>query len=369
MPNKTHAAPVRMKSLPGKRHRLRLNFLLPIWSVAVIAAVLLTAVGVGSMFAVSSDPQQSVPAAVLDAESARTAGAAESVRRSMNEAVDDLQVAKRTAVDGNSVQPVLDAITSGRSRYRGAAWLQAGTVSIRSGEIFDVPMPWPPAPVVLQRGTLGHEPLVLAGTSSTPEHPAQIVGWYDAAYLNHGPVAAGPGSRWLVNSLNQVIGSNEGFIALQDLPFPQLVNIATAARNHTARVHDDRELGGVVSASAVEGNNPAGSLGWVVVSLTSYSDLQLTNQLARDELRFAVILMSGAAWLTLGWFILIVASPLRRLSADATRIAEGDVESPVQVERYDEIGVIARNIDRLRRTLRGDVADAGPVDTGRDEVT
>ena len=67
------------------------------------------------------------------------------------------------------------------------------------------------------------------------------------------------------------------------------------------------------------------------------------------------------ALLLLGWFVVVVAMPLHHLAVDATSVADGNLSEPVLVRRYDEVGVIARNIDRVRRTLRGELRDTSPA--------
>ncbi len=60
--------------------------------------------------------------------------------------------------------------------------------------------------------------------------------------------------------------------------------------------------------------------------------------------------------------------PLHHLAADATAVADGGLSEPVLVRRYDEVGVIARNIDRIRRTLRGELRDTAPAAPAPDEA-
>jgi nitrogen fixation/metabolism regulation signal transduction histidine kinase len=77
------------------------------------------------------------------------------------------------------------------------------------------------------------------------------------------------------------------------------------------------------------------------------------------ELRQNVFLLIGV---TLGvLFVALVASvylarrivePLQKLTDIAARISTGDLDSPVRVESKDEVGELARSIERMRTSLK-----------------
>ncbi len=116
-----------------------------------------------------------------------------------------------------------------------------------------------------------------------------------------------------------------------------------------------------MSATPVRGEGPAGSLDWVVATSSPYEDLALTDSVARGELILAGLLTVVASLLLLGWFLVVVAMPLHHLAVESTLVADGQLADPVIVRRYDEVGVVARNVDRVRRTLRGELRDQPPT--------
>lgn len=65
-------------------------------------------------------------------------------------------------------------------------------------------------------------------------------------------------------------------------------------------------------------------------------------------LAVCVAVITGLA--VLGWF----ARDLRRLSAAAGRIGDGDLDTPVGIDRGDEIGELSRNFERMQVRLRTD---------------
>ncbi|MBI2566644.1 MAG: response regulator [Candidatus Schekmanbacteria bacterium] len=76
----------------------------------------------------------------------------------------------------------------------------------------------------------------------------------------------------------------------------------------------------------------------------------------------ATVLLESALFLVLGsalaWvFARTVTGPVARLTADAVRIARGDLERPVQAAGVDEIGTLAATLDQMRVALGDKIAD------------
>lgn len=337
---------------PGAGARIHLRPALATWAVPVLGAVVLVLLGVLLPFAIPAAPARAVPAAVLEAEQARTGGAEESVRRSLNEAVDDLVVASRTAVDGGARAAVLAALVEERGRYHSVAWVDGGGIVDSAGPEFPVPDGLPDAQQVRLDGALDGEPFVTLSAPAAGRPGEWIVAWYDAQYLSFPLEAAGPGDRWLLDDQNQVLGANQGFVALEQAP--AAAGTADAARSEGALAVDEPEEQRVVSAAPLDGPGPAGSLGWAVVTASDYEGLALTDTSAHGELVMAGWLTAVVALVMLGWFLVVVALPVHHLAEEATAVADGQLTAPVLVRRYDEVGVIARNVDRIRRLLRGE---------------
>jgi diguanylate cyclase (GGDEF)-like protein len=92
---------------------------------------------------------------------------------------------------------------------------------------------------------------------------------------------------------------------------------------------------------------------WVVVGMP---DMDFTAGIA-DNLWRTVWLGAGALVLAVlggAAFYAWIARDLRRLTATALRISQGDLESPVDVVRNDEIGELARGLDSIQQRLRTD---------------
>ncbi|MEJ6006687.1 Cache 3/Cache 2 fusion domain-containing protein [Paucibacter sp. AS339] len=90
---------------------------------------------------------------------------------------------------------------------------------------------------------------------------------------------------------------------------------------------------------------------WVVAEVSDrqalrqhWSDLRmlwLTLGLA------SMVLAIGLWWLLRRW----VGAPLALLNAAVTRVAGGDLSAPVRTLRHDDLGVLAGNVERMRRQL------------------
>ncbi len=86
----------------------------------------------------------------------------------------------------------------------------------------------------------------------------------------------------------------------------------------------------------------------------SARDVQSISLPQTDFRRNAVLLASILGLLTVlifGWIHVMVLRPLGSLQAEAERIAYGDLRAPVEIRRYDEIGLVARSLERIRILL------------------
>jgi nitrate/nitrite-specific signal transduction histidine kinase len=70
----------------------------------------------------------------------------------------------------------------------------------------------------------------------------------------------------------------------------------------------------------------------------------------RQILVFAIVLALMTI-VVFGWLWILVLRPLLRLQGEAERLAYGDLSRNVEVIRYDEIGLIARALERIRILL------------------
>lgn len=359
---------------PPRVHRLAGSIRLP-W---LAGSLVLLALSVGTALLVGrTGGAVQVPRAVLDAQVELTDGAAQSVRRAVNEGIDDLtQLAQTMEVVAPVPPDVLDAavgrFATVHRRYASVYVVdEAGTVTasagltprpdLLGGELPTVTGMRPARPV-------GEDPVIqqFAPMSGPGGSRAVAVAHYDAAFLRFSLDVARPGSAWVVTAQGRVIASLGGFTPFQTLPRPPLVRAAADAGRgergfHLVEGSVDRSE--VVAYAPVTGPGPAGQLGWSVVSTRSVDSISLPQTDARRQGVVAGGLLVLATLALAGWLYMIVYRPLGVLQREAERIAAGDLSGPVPVFRYDEIGVIARALERTRvalvRTKVGSAPGAG----------
>jgi HAMP domain-containing protein len=90
-------------------------------------------------------------------------------------------------------------------------------------------------------------------------------------------------------------------------------------------------------------------------NIVSEIDAQIKSASERIVLYFAISIVLAAVFIAgVGYFTISgIANPIIELSKSADRISEGelDLEVPYQ-DRDDEIGVLARSVERLRRSIK-----------------
>lgn len=107
----------------------------------------------------------------------------------------------------------------------------------------------------------------------------------------------------------------------------------------------------VVSWAPVTSPEATRQLGLSVVTDRPETSLTLPHSAERSELAMLGVLIATLTVVIFGWLYVVVIGPLRALARDAARIAAGDLATPVTVRRYDHFGLIARDLERLRRDM------------------
>lgn len=136
----------------------------------------------------------------------------------------------------------------------------------------------------------------------------------------------------------------------------QTVQERIAARRDESlpRVFEFRDAEGSLVHAAIDRIRDEAGLDWVMVVAMPASDF-LGGVI--DNVRRTVLLASIAVLVAvaIGFGILNwVSRDLRRLAAVASRIGDGDLETPVGIARRDELGELARSFERMQDRLRTD---------------
>ncbi len=310
-----------------------------------------------------------MPQAILDNQESVTQSAAQSVRRGVNEGVDDLAAFSSILSPINpdqtgSLAKPLEGAAGVHGRYLSLYVIDdGGKVLHAAGKGRPTPEPLKlvepfetagmrdaaqvegsPVPIILQYAPL-------------PERDGRaraIVGEYDPSFFRFPLAVADPGEVWLVTSDGRVIGSGGGFTAFQELPRRPLREAAArAARGESGTTVVPGSLGRqeIVAFAPVSGIGPAGTLGWNVVTARSVDSVSLPETNARRQGLIVAIVLALTTVVVFGWLWIFVLRPLFRLQSEAERIAYGDLSKNVEVIRYDEIGLVARALERIRVLL------------------
>lgn len=350
----------------GRAYRLSSSVRLP-WIVGLVFFLFLALAAALLVGRTGNEIQ--VSQAILDYQESVTQSAAQSVRRSLNEGVDDLAAFSLISTPINpdqagSLVKSLEGAAEVHSRYlslymiddRGEVMSAAGkgrptAEPLKLVEPFETAgmrgaaqVEGSPVPIILQYAPL-------------PERDGRaraIVGEYDPSFFRFPLAVADPGEVWLVTGDGRVIGSGGGFTAFQELPRRPLREAAARAsqgESGTTMVPGSAGRQEIVAFAPVVGVGPAGSLGWNVVTARSVDSVSLPETNARRQGRILAIILALTTAVVFGWLWIFILRPLFRLQSEAERIAYGDLSKNVEVIRYDEIGLIARALERVRVLL------------------
>jgi HAMP domain-containing protein len=315
--------------------------------------------------------ESQVPRVVLDYQEALTRSAAEAVRRGMNEGVYDLEelAALLETPGAGRAARVLTTFRGANARYTGVFLLDADRDLVAS-----VGVPYQPRvlPRVLpgESGmfdavSAGGRPLIQQYASlATNRGRWTLVAYYDPRFLRFALELASPGEAFVVDRGGRMVGTlrgSSGHVSLRSSQLRAAARRGSRGRSGAGIAGGSIDRQEIIAFTPVSGAGPAGSLGWSVVTDRSVASLSLPTTLARRQ---AVLAGIGVVTLALAiflWLYVTLIRPILRLQREAERVADGQLSKPVEIIRFDEIGLVARAIERIRIfTIRGRVRPRPP---------
>lgn len=244
-----------------------------VWTIGLVLLLAWAAV-IAFIGSRAADDDFRIPPVVLEYEEALAAQAGESVRRSLNQGVDDLVQFARNAEGFGASDAVLEdelgVLADVHGRYAAVYILDADGGLLTA--VGDPPVPDAVAAPVEEPGMrdayrVDDRAAVLVQFS--PLGDGSLVGHYDPAFLRFPLSIVEPGEAWVVDREGRIITGLEAAPMLAALPRPELREAAQrAARGERGAVSLGEGFGSsqVVAFAPIGGAGPAGELGWSVVS-------------------------------------------------------------------------------------------------------
>ncbi|MGI8807291.1 MAG: HAMP domain-containing protein [Acidimicrobiales bacterium] len=337
--------------------RLANSIRLPIWIGGAI--LLLIALLTGALVGRVDEEELDVPDVLLDFQESVTQGAAQSVRRGLNEGVEDLQqfagVIAKTDPAGEAEEASLKALADAHGRYRSLYLLDGDRVVTSVGDAPELG-PLKGTNLLAGAGILDAReanglPLIQQFAPVPGGKSRVVVGHYDHTFFRYALDPVAPGSAWVVNRDGRIVASLGRFAPFDELPSGVLRDAAKAA---TGGGSGARRAGGgidsatIVAYAPVNGPGPAGQLGWGFVTSRRIATLALPEVRLRRQAMVVAVVLGVAVLAIFGWIWVVVVTPILRLQKEAERLAYGDLSKAVEIVRYDEIGLIARALERIR---------------------
>lgn len=352
-----------------------------VWLPWLVGLAVLLLLSVSSMLLVGRDRGQegvSEPV-ILGQERVATAGA-QFFRRSANEAVADVAVAAAQLVAAPAaLQGTLDQMLASQERWSSVAIVSAsdGAVLASAGDgpaatiLGDSPSLLEGISVVdvgARALLVSHAPLVRAG-----QPDAVVVGVSDRLIVDSALAVGQPGVAWVMDDRGRVLAANGVDPADSGALGDDVAGAAGRGSDGSTGSFVPEVSGGtaqVVSWAPVSGRGPAGSLGWSVVVMRTVGDLVEPDTRYRVPGELFGLSLAVVALIVFGWIRWRVLRPISRLENVAERVAYGDLSRAVPVIRYDEVGQIARALERVRlqlirrRSTDVETGTGGPARTG-----
>lgn len=322
---------------------------------AVVLAAVVVLVWAGAMTLTLGGQEVQVPERATRITQNLANATAAAVQGSLQQGVADLKVfaARISSTGAADLRPALEELSSRHPRYRSVYVVDAaGNVEVRAGR---VPMRQdgrlPGEPGLHQQNTAGRVPVVYA-SAPLPGSRRVLVGELDVVKLS--AVVRKPGGVGrLVDAGLRTVAATVGFRAherITDEPLRR--NVSKALRGEQEPVVE--EVGGrrsVVASAPIRGSRATSELQWAVVIQQPVSEIPLPGNDVRRGAWLASLVAVVTALGLLGWNLLVLVLPLRRVAASADRLAGGDLSTVIYPQRPDEIGTLARCLELCRQAI------------------
>ncbi len=343
---------------PARTYRLANSVVLP-FGIG-LASLLVVALGTGLLVGRVDEADLAVPGAVRQLQANVAGEVAESIRRGVNEGIDDVEqlAAEIERTPDVALALAFESFTATHGRYQSAYLLDANRQILAQAGV-------PPNLDLLHEAALDEvgmhvvlesDTLLLAQIAPVPGKSGRsVVAHYDPQFLRFAMAVAAPGDAWLVDGEKRIIAGLGAASPGTQLPSPGLDD---AAEKATAGKSDGvaTAVGGVASADVVawepvRGRGVAGDLGWGVVTAQRVDAAGLGTTGARSRAITLSLALAVTALAAFAWMRAVILRPVLAMQREAERLAYGDLSVPVQAVRYDEIGMIARALERVRVML------------------
>jgi hypothetical protein len=271
-------------------------------------------------------PDEDMPRGVATDQQARTQLAAGQVRRALDGGISDLTAVAagiEALEDAGTPSRLLTRLVATRPRYRGAAYLApTGEIRARAGADID--------PTTASAAVLVRAPHVFVSVPVTGARAGVLVAELTPDTLSTPLTVAGPGDTHLFDSGGRGV----------DATGATEVTLPATRPGHALRDVHGRTA--VVSWAPVPGQ----------AGLTVVTDRPEPRRATeKHALLLLGVLVATLTVVIFGWLHTLVIGPLSAVAKAADRLARGDTDDPVIVRRYDRLGLIARDLERIRRDL------------------
>ncbi|MBP2326910.1 methyl-accepting chemotaxis protein [Kibdelosporangium banguiense] len=322
---------------------------------AVVLATVVVLVWSGAVMLTLGRQEVQVPKQAVQITQSLANTTAAAVQGSLQQGVTDLKAFATRIVSADSAQlrPALAELAFRHPRYRSVYVVDlSGNVEARAGRAPLRQDGRPPREHGLhQQNTVGRVPVVYASAPLAGGRHV-LIGELDVVKLS--AVVRKPGGVGrLVDAGLRTVAATVGFRAHEKITAEPLSrNVSNALRGEpepTVEQVDGRMS--VIASAPIRGSRLTSELQWAIVIQQPVSELPLPGNDIRRNAWLASLVAAVAALGLLGWHLLVLVLPLRRVAANADRLAEGDISTVIYPQRPDEIGTIARCLELCRQAI------------------